>query len=63
VRGFSTNLARLSGFPVEIGSGSFWVGANGLVIEVGFGVMEFRLWNFEIHYRLVKVHPLFVLIV
>jgi hypothetical protein len=37
VHGFPVDLARLSGFPAETGSGSFWVGADGLVIGVGFG--------------------------
>jgi hypothetical protein len=38
VRGFSVYLTRTSGFPAETGSGSFGVGADGLVIGVGFGV-------------------------
>jgi hypothetical protein len=37
VRGFPVDLARTLGFPAETGSGSFRVGANGLVIGVGFG--------------------------
>jgi hypothetical protein len=36
VRGFPVDLARSSGFLAETGSGSFWVGADGLVIGVGF---------------------------
>jgi hypothetical protein len=58
--------------PTETGFGLFWIGADRLVIVVGFGVLGcfiismviwFGLWSFEIHYRLIEVHPLFVLIV
>jgi len=38
VRGFPADLARTSGFQVETCSRSFGVGADGLVIGVGFGV-------------------------
>jgi hypothetical protein len=37
VRGFPADLARTSGFQVETCSRSFGVGADGLVIGVGFG--------------------------
>jgi hypothetical protein len=33
--------AGVRGFPAKIGSGSFWVGADGLVIVVSFGVSRF----------------------
>jgi hypothetical protein len=38
VRGFPADLARSLGFHAKTGSGSFWVGADGLVIGVSFSV-------------------------
>lgn len=37
VHGFPADQARTSGFSAEIGFGSFGIGANELVIGVGFG--------------------------
>jgi hypothetical protein len=72
VHEFLADLARSSGFLAETSSGSFWVGVEGLVIGVGFGVFGlfynfngYLIWvmEFEIHCRLIEVHHLFVLIV
>jgi hypothetical protein len=47
VHGFLAYLVRSSGFMAKTGSGSFGVGADGLVIEVGFDVSGlFRVSRF-----------------
>jgi hypothetical protein len=50
VRGFPADLARTSGFPAETGSRLFGVGADGLVIRVGFGDSDlcFGAWVFGV---------------
>jgi hypothetical protein len=46
VRGFLADLARSLGFSAKTGSGSFWVGADELVIGVGFSVSRL-FYNFN----------------
>jgi hypothetical protein len=50
--GFWPDLARSSGFRAESGFESFWVGADRLVIGVGFGV---SMWFYNFNGYLIWV--------
>jgi len=58
VCGFSGYLARTSGFPAETGSRSFGVGADGLVIGVGFGDsgLCFGAWVSGVSGEVVRIY-------